>query len=87
MVFPSSRPPVGQSGVMTFRGIRYGAEKGGANRFMAPAKPEPWTGVYDAFAYGPAAPQMPGNPRPAYTGGFAFDGDPLARLGDDAVVT
>lgn len=123
------------AGIKTFRGIRYGADTSGPNRFMPPVKPAAWSGVEDVFAYGPAAPQMPGNPTDAYTqavewdahvktgisedclrlnvwtpaldggaerpvfvyfhgggfgsgsGGFTFDGDPLARLGDAVVVT
>ncbi len=123
------------AGVKTFRGIRYGANTSGANRFLPPVKPENWSDVVDAYAYGPAAPQAPGNPTDAYTqavewdahvktgisedclrlnvwtpeladggrrpvfvyihgggftsgsGGFPFDGDPLARLGNAVVVT
>jgi para-nitrobenzyl esterase len=102
---------------------------------MPPVKPSPWSEIHDALAYGPAAPQNPGNPTDPYTqsvewdahvktgisedclrlnvwtpglndggkrpvffyihgggftsgsGGFPFDGDPLARLGDLVVVT
>jgi len=123
------------AGIKTFRGIRYGADTSGANRFMPPVKPQKWSDVYDAFAYGPAAPQSPGNPTNEYTqvvewdahvksgisedclrlnvwtpalndggrrpvlvylhgggftngsGGYPFDGDPLARLGNAVVVT
>lgn len=123
------------AGIKTFRGIRYGADTSGPNRFMPPEKPASWTGVYDAFGYGPAAPQNPGNPTDPYTqavewdahvksgisedclrlnvwtpalndggarpvffyihgggftsgsGGYPFDGDPLARLGNSVVVT
>lgn len=40
-----------------FLGIPYGADTSGANRFMAPKKPEPWTNIYPAIWYGNSAPQ------------------------------
>jgi para-nitrobenzyl esterase len=43
------------SGVLSFKGIRYGASTAGANRFQPPLKAQPWTGIVDAFEYGPRA--------------------------------
>src|SRR5580698_6610399 len=45
--------------VSAFRGIPYGASTEGANRFMPPVKPKPWTGVLDTVEWGPEAPQGP----------------------------
>jgi para-nitrobenzyl esterase len=44
------------TGVHTFKGVPYGASTAGANRFMPPQKPQPWTGVRDAFEFGQRAP-------------------------------
>ncbi|GAB1260475.1 carboxylesterase/lipase family protein [Aurantivibrio plasticivorans] len=53
-------------GIAYFKGINYGDNTGGKNRFL-PAQPvKKWSGVKDAFAYGQIAPQIPGNRRHVY---------------------
>ena len=46
--------------IKIFKGVPYGGTTAGTNRFMPPTKPAAWTGVRDAVAYGPTAPQPRG---------------------------
>ncbi|MFF1923764.1 carboxylesterase/lipase family protein [Streptomyces sp. NPDC058221] len=48
-----------EQGAAVFRGIPYAAAPVGAERFRAPAPPEPWEGVREAVAFGPTAPKRP----------------------------
>jgi len=45
------------NGINIFKGIPYGADTGGSNRFMPPRDPASWAGAKDTLEYGPAAPQ------------------------------
>lgn len=47
--------------IYQFRGIPYGADTGGKNRFMPPQKPEPWDEVRPAVWWGNSAPQIMDN--------------------------
>jgi para-nitrobenzyl esterase len=46
-------------GVNIFKGIRYAAPPVGWNRLRPPQPVEAWSGVRDAFIYGPKPPQLP----------------------------
>jgi len=48
-------------GIYYFLGIPYGADTSGANRFMPPQKPKPWTDVFPAVWWGNTAPQIMDN--------------------------
>src|SRR5215207_3256481 len=52
-------------GVNTFKGVPYAASPVGANRLRPPQPVEPWSGVRDALAFGPKAPQLPYPPEVA----------------------
>jgi para-nitrobenzyl esterase len=44
-------------GIHYFLGMPYGADTSGANRFMPPREPKPWTDVFPALWWGNSAPQ------------------------------
>lgn len=47
--------------IYQFRGIPYGADTGGKNRFMPPQKPDAWTDIRPAVWWGNSAPQIMDN--------------------------
>lgn len=49
-------------GVNQFFGVPYGASTAGANRFLPPAAPAPWSGVRDCLQVGNRSPQDPDGP-------------------------
>jgi para-nitrobenzyl esterase len=72
-------------GIATFKGVRYGADTSGANRFMPPQPVPKWSGVQDATAYGNYAPQMPADRRRAYADLIMYDLQP-GGMGEDCLV-
>jgi para-nitrobenzyl esterase len=44
-------------GIQYYLGMPYGADTSGANRFMPPQKPKPWSDVFPALWWGDSAPQ------------------------------
>lgn len=70
-----------QGGTHIFRGIPYGASTAGNNRFMPPRRPEPWSGVREAFQNGPTAPQLSGPINP-----LILNHTPTAPKGEDCLV-
>lgn len=46
-----------ESGVLTFKGVPYGQDTGGENRWLPAKPPKPWDGEYPALIYGANCPQ------------------------------
>lgn len=72
-------------GIAVFKGVRYGADTSGANRFLPPVPVARWAGVRDATAYGNFAPQMPADRRRAYADLIMYDLQP-GGMGEDCLV-
>lgn len=73
-------------GIQTFKGIPYGANTSGSNRFMPPAEPGSWTGVRDALEFGHTAPQRDPAAPPRPPGALTVSGRNLPGEGEDCLV-
>jgi para-nitrobenzyl esterase len=58
---------ISATGIKIFRGIPYGADTSGKNRFMPPRKPAAWTGARNSIGYGPISPQTAAGYRSDYS--------------------
>ena len=72
-------------GIAVFKGVHYGADTAGTNRFMPPAPVARWAGVRDATAYGNYAPQLPADRRRAYADLIMYDLQ-AGGMGEDCLV-
>src|SRR5204862_5875982 len=61
------------TGIKIFRGIPYGADTGGRNRFMPPKKAPPRAGVRNSIGYGPISPQTGSGFRSDYSQMIQWD--------------
>jgi len=72
-------------GIAVFKGLAYGADTGGRNRFMAPQPVKKWAGIRDALDYGNIAPQIPADRRRGYADLILNDIQP-GGMGEDCLV-
>lgn len=71
-------------GIKVFKGVPYGADTSGANRFRPPQPVKKWAGVRDALDYGNVSPQVPGDRRRDYANLIFLDYQP-GGMGEDCL--
>jgi para-nitrobenzyl esterase len=67
-----------EDGLWVFRGVPYARVDAGTGRWRVPEPPRRWSGIRDALAWGPIAPQVPPIP------GLSLPGDPV-DAGEDCL--
>jgi para-nitrobenzyl esterase len=72
-------------GISVFKGLPYGADTSGRNRFMPPMPVKKWAGIRDALDYGNIAPQIPGDRRRGYADLILNDVQP-GGMGENCLV-
>ncbi len=71
-------------GIKVFKGVPYGADTSGANRFRPPQPVKKWAGVREALDYGNVCPQVPGDRRRDYANLIFLDYQP-GGMGEDCL--
>jgi len=76
---------ISNGGIKGFRGLHYGGDTSGRNRFMPPPPPVSWKGVREAFSVGPISPQQPASHLRAYSNIIQMDAQP-GGMSEDCLV-
>lgn len=71
-------------GINVFKGVPYGADTSGANRFRPPQPVKKWADVREALDYGNVCPQVPGDRRRDYANLIYLDYQP-GGMGEDCL--
>lgn len=71
-------------GINVFKGVHYGANTSGRNRFMPPRPVARWAGIRDATDYGNISPQVPADRRRDYANLIFNDVQP-GGMGEDCL--
>lgn len=71
-------------GIKVFKGVHYGADTSGANRFLPPKPVKKWAGVRDALDYGNISPQVPADRTRDYANLIFNDVQP-GGMGEDCL--
>lgn len=71
-------------GINVFKGVHYGADTSGANRFRPPQPVKKWAGIRDALDYANISPQVPADRRRDYANLIFNDVQP-GGMGEDCL--